>query len=177
MASRQSAQGPAQYLALAAAPALARTQQPRKHLAVHPSELAIEPNLQILRRYRPSLLLRLEHPHRSTVENHVHRPARLGNRTSANMRIGIRGAFSVFSKSRGAAPNYQHHRRVAELVITLCLRPFLGALVTSIGTARPPARKRTVPIDVHDEDCTSTFYRIRHRQNVSYKLTHAHLLP
>src|SRR5687767_12030664 len=89
MASRQSAQGPAQYLALAAAAALARTQQPRKHLAVHPSELAIKPNLQILRRYRPSLLLRLEHPHRSTVENHVHRPARLDNRTSANMRIGI----------------------------------------------------------------------------------------
>src|SRR5687767_14691007 len=89
MASRQSAQGPAQYLALAAAAALARTQQPRKHLAVHPSELAIKPNLQILRRYRRSLLLRLEHPRRSTVENHVHRPARLGNRTSANMRIGI----------------------------------------------------------------------------------------
>src|SRR5687768_10486076 len=89
MASRQSAQGPAQYLALAAAAALARTQQPRKHLAVHPSELAIEPNLQILRRHCRSLLLRLEHPRRSTVENHVHRPARLGNRTSANMRIGI----------------------------------------------------------------------------------------
>src|SRR6266550_1063352 len=43
-----------------------------------------------LRRYRRSLLLRLEHAHRSAVENHVHRPPRLGSRRSLNLRIGIR---------------------------------------------------------------------------------------
>jgi hypothetical protein len=37
---------------------------------------------QILRRHRRSLLLRLEHPRRSAVENHVHRPSRLGSRRS-----------------------------------------------------------------------------------------------
>jgi hypothetical protein len=31
----------------------------------------------------------LEHAHRSAVENHVHRPPRLGNRRSLNLRIGI----------------------------------------------------------------------------------------
>ena len=42
-----------------------------------------------LRRRRRSLLLRLEHAHRSAVENHVHRPPRLGSRRSLNLRIGI----------------------------------------------------------------------------------------
>ncbi len=56
----------------AAAVTRARTQPPRKHLAVHASELAFEPHLQRLRRHRRSLLLRLEHPHRSALENHVH---------------------------------------------------------------------------------------------------------
>src|SRR5580765_249656 len=39
-------QGSKQYLALAAAAALARTQSPRKHLAVHASKLVIEPRLK-----------------------------------------------------------------------------------------------------------------------------------
>ena len=39
----------------------------------------LKSDLQILRRYRRSLLLRLEHPHRSALENHVHRTPRLGN--------------------------------------------------------------------------------------------------
>src|SRR5580765_3258554 len=38
-------QGSKQYLALAAAAALARTQSPRKHLAVHASKLVVEPRL------------------------------------------------------------------------------------------------------------------------------------
>jgi hypothetical protein len=46
-------------------------------------------DLQILRRYRRSLLLRLEHPHRSALENHVHRTPRLGNHELLNVRIGI----------------------------------------------------------------------------------------
>src|SRR5262245_8310754 len=67
-----------------------RTQRPRKYLAIHAAELVVEPNFQILRRHRRSLLLRLEHSHRSAVENHVHRPPRLGSRRSLNLRIGIR---------------------------------------------------------------------------------------
>src|SRR5262249_8089504 len=66
-----------------------RTQRPRKYLAIHAAELVVEPNFQILRRHRRSLLLRLEHAHRSAVENHVHRPPRLGSRRSLNLRIGI----------------------------------------------------------------------------------------
>jgi hypothetical protein len=44
----------------------------------------------ILRRYRRSLLLRLEHADRSAVENHVHRATRLDSSRSLNLRIGIR---------------------------------------------------------------------------------------
>ena len=76
-------------IAPAAAAACARAQSARKYLAVHETELAVEPNLQILRRHRRSLLLRLEHPHRSALENHVHRTPRLGRRRSVNLRIGI----------------------------------------------------------------------------------------
>src|ERR1700704_2049452 len=36
---------------------------------VHAGELVVEPHLQILRRHRRPLLLRLEHAHRSAVEN------------------------------------------------------------------------------------------------------------
>src|ERR671911_11720 len=63
---------------------------PRKHLAVHASELAFEPHLQRLRRHRRSLLLRLEHPRRSAMENHVHRPPRLGRSRSLIVRVGRR---------------------------------------------------------------------------------------
>src|SRR5215472_334236 len=90
MAWRQGPQGCKQHLDLAAAATRARTQRPRKHLAIHAAELAIEPNFQILRRYRRSLLLRLEHAHRAAVENHGHRAPRLGSCRSLNLRIGIR---------------------------------------------------------------------------------------
>src|SRR5262245_25762861 len=73
-----------QYLTLAAPATRTRTQRPRKYLAIHAAELVVEPNFQILRRHRRSLLLRLEHAHRSAVENHVNRPPR-----SLNLRIGI----------------------------------------------------------------------------------------
>jgi len=63
----------------ARAAARTRTQRPRKHLAVHASELVVKPDFQILRRYRRSLLLRLEHTHRPTLENYVHRATRLGS--------------------------------------------------------------------------------------------------
>src|SRR5262249_31326768 len=89
LAWRQGPQGSKQHLDLAAAATRARTQRPRKYLAIHAAKLAIEPNFQILRRYRRSLLLRLEHAHRAAVENHVHRAPRLGSRRSLNLRIGI----------------------------------------------------------------------------------------
>src|SRR5262249_11816511 len=40
-----------------------------------------------LRRHRRSLLLRLEHTYRPTVEDHVHRPTRLGDRRLLILRI------------------------------------------------------------------------------------------
>src|SRR5262249_10237346 len=73
----------------ATAAARTRTQRPRKHLAVHATELAFQPGLQILRRHRRPLLLRLEHAYRSALENHVRRTPRLGNPRSFNVRIGI----------------------------------------------------------------------------------------
>src|SRR6266705_3134364 len=91
LARRQGPRGAAQHLAPAAAAARARAKQPRKYLAVHAPELAVEPHLQILRRHRRSLLLRLEHPHRSALENHVHRLPRLGDRRSLFVRVGISG--------------------------------------------------------------------------------------
>src|SRR6476659_3000560 len=89
MARRQRSQGSQKHLAPAAAAACAGAQPPRKYLAIHAGELAVEPHLQILRRNRRSLLLRLEYAHRSTLENHVHRSPRLGSRRSLIMRVGI----------------------------------------------------------------------------------------
>src|SRR6185503_21378326 len=60
MAWRQGAQGPEQHLLDAAAAARARTQRPGKHLAVYAPELAVEPSVQIVRRYCGPLLLCLE---------------------------------------------------------------------------------------------------------------------
>src|SRR6516225_2480046 len=89
MAWRQSPGGSEQHLTRAAAAARTRTQRPGKHLAVHASELVVKPDFQILRRYRRPLLLRLEHTHRPTLEDYVHRATRLGNSRSLNLRIGI----------------------------------------------------------------------------------------
>ncbi len=92
LAWRKRPRGSKKYLAPAVAAASTRAQQSRKHLAVHASELAVEQNLQILRRHRRSLLLRLEYAHRPALENHVHRPPRLGGRRSIIVSIGIRGS-------------------------------------------------------------------------------------
>jgi hypothetical protein len=46
-------------------------------------------DLQIFRRHRRPLLLRLEHSHRPTMEDHVHRVTRLGGRRSVIVRVGI----------------------------------------------------------------------------------------
>ena len=42
-----------------------------KHLAVHASELVVKPDLQILRRYRRPLLIRLENIDRLILGDHV----------------------------------------------------------------------------------------------------------
>jgi hypothetical protein len=46
-----------------------------------------EPRVQNLRRHRRSLLLRLEHAHRPTMEDYVNRPTRLGDRRSVVVRM------------------------------------------------------------------------------------------
>src|SRR5262250_3359474 len=89
MAWRQNLGGSEQHLTRAAAAARTRTQRPGKHLAVRASELVVEPDFQILRRYRRPLLLCLEHTHRPTLEDYVHRATRLGSSRSLDMRIGI----------------------------------------------------------------------------------------
>src|SRR5262245_60168539 len=106
MAWRQSPGGSEQHLTRAAAAARTRTQRPGKHLAVHASELVVKPDFQILRRYRRPLLLRLEHTHRPTLEDYVHRATRLGSSRSLNLRIGIRAAKD------------KHPARAAELLRT-----------------------------------------------------------
>src|SRR5215470_368128 len=99
MAWRQNLGSSEQHLTRAAAAARTRTQRPGKHLAVRASELVVEPDFQILRRYRRPLLLRLEHTHRPTLEDYVHRATRLGSSRSLNMRIGIRKPGPRFSES------------------------------------------------------------------------------
>src|SRR4029079_8302107 len=89
LAWRQNSQGAEQHHSDAAAAARARTQWPGKHLAVHAAELALKSDLKIMRRYRGALLLRLKHPHRSALENHVYRAPRLDNHGSLNVSIGI----------------------------------------------------------------------------------------
>src|SRR6266853_4560334 len=90
MAQVAGPQGPEQHPAAAAASAFARAQSPGKHLAVHAPELAVKPHLRILRRYPRPLLLSLEYPDRPSLEGHVHCSARMGNRASIVLRIGIR---------------------------------------------------------------------------------------
>src|SRR5215831_7480226 len=115
MAWRQGPQGSKQHLALAASAARTRTQRPRKHLAVHASELVVKPDFQILRRYRRPLLLRLEHTHQPTLEDYVHRAARLGSSRSLNLRIGINplylwmGHSAASSGSRPYRPSAQRY--------------------------------------------------------------------
>ena len=43
----------------------------------------------------PSITTATQHAHRSAVENHVHRPPRLGCRRSLNLRIGISGQDDI----------------------------------------------------------------------------------
>src|SRR6516225_3295171 len=115
MARSEGAEGPAQHLADAIAAAFARAEQPGEHLAVHAPKLAIEPHLQILRRHRRSLLLRLEHPYCSAVEDHVNRAPGVGLHRSFNLRISIipstRWRTSCSTRSAGKARQTTHAPR------------------------------------------------------------------
>src|SRR5262249_9451407 len=99
---------------------------PGKHLAVHASELVVKPDFQILRRYRRPLLLRLEHTHRPTLEDYVHRATRLGSSRSLNLRIGI---------SR---------------------RPTRNCPSGSNGNSRARGRPRTSPAAIASNSCAGT---------------------
>ena len=68
-----------QHHPAAAAAQMPRAQPGRERLAVHARQLAVEPRLQILRRYPRSLLLRLEPPHRSAMAHNVARPPNMGS--------------------------------------------------------------------------------------------------
>ena len=74
--SRLSAEKPALDHRSPKSPSTSRL--PRRR-ATHQHQHKLSQSSSILRRYRRSLLLRLEHPHRSALENHVHRTPRLGN--------------------------------------------------------------------------------------------------
>src|ERR1700677_3594071 len=78
MASLGWVEGPFQHHLDPAARQVSRTEPARKHLAVHARKLALQPDLQILRRHCRSLLRRLEQAHRSALADHVHRNARTG---------------------------------------------------------------------------------------------------
>jgi hypothetical protein len=67
-------------------PPRARAEPSRECLAVPPPELARQPGLCLLRRHRRPVLSRLEQPDRAALENHVHRPARLGLSVMINAR-------------------------------------------------------------------------------------------
>jgi hypothetical protein len=75
---------PANITIIPLPPKWPRTQPGRKYLAVHARQLAFEPRLQILRRYRRSLLLRLEYAPRPPLENYVNRAAPMGARVLIN---------------------------------------------------------------------------------------------
>src|SRR5262245_10649408 len=133
---RQSASGSEQYLTRAAAAARTRTQRPGKHLAVHASELVVKPDLQILRRYRRPLLLRLEHTHRPALEDYVHRATRLGSSRSLNLRIGISLVFTQTRVTRRIAMQRQSRslpQPSTGLAVPTRWRPSCGLLCCRFG--------------------------------------------
>ena len=69
---------PRQHHLIAAAVKMPRAQPGRECLAVHARQLALEQNLQVLRRHPRPLLLRLEPTRRSALAHHVHRSAIMG---------------------------------------------------------------------------------------------------
>src|SRR5262249_39188544 len=122
-----------------AAAARTRTQRPGKHLAVHASELVVKPDFQILRRYRRPLLLRLEHTHRPTLEDYVHRATRLGSSRSLNLRIGITYPPLGISAPELRARRYRQPRAriTADATRTCRLHPRSAAVRSGSCPVRP----------------------------------------
>ena len=79
MAYHGQARDPAQHHAFALAAKVSRAEPRGEYLAVHTRQLAVQPGFQIIRRYRRPVLRGLEQPHRSAVENHVHRATQMGS--------------------------------------------------------------------------------------------------
>src|SRR5262249_15859002 len=134
--------GSEQHLTRAAAAARTRTQRPGKHLAVRASELVVKPDFQILRRYRRPLLLRLEHTHRPTLEDYVHRATRLGSSRSLNMRIGIRAneQNQVWARRVALPPRRRgaiRYQRDAVTVAEKLLQPRYRAITRPKGRIHP----------------------------------------
>src|SRR5262249_34044748 len=64
-------------------------------MAIHARQLALEPDLQIIRRSRRPLLPGLEQAHRSALAHHVHRIAPMGARVLINgIRYKLQGRAS-----------------------------------------------------------------------------------
>src|SRR6202453_2408897 len=78
LASVEPARHAAPHHLEAVAGEMSGAQSAGKRLAVPARQLALKPNLQILRRRRRPLLRGLEQPRRSTLADHVHRPSQLG---------------------------------------------------------------------------------------------------
>ena len=84
MAYHGQARDPVQHHAFALAPRITGTEPRGKHMAVHARQLVVQPGFQIIRRYRRPELRGLEQPHRSGLENHVHRSQEMGPRVLIN---------------------------------------------------------------------------------------------
>jgi hypothetical protein len=87
---------------------------PRKTSGSSCATIGCQPHLQILRRYRRPLLLCLEYADRPTLEDHVHCSARLGNRASVVVRIGISLGYNL-SASQDARPRQYRGPRASRL--------------------------------------------------------------
>jgi len=85
----------------------------------HPGEaMTGEPGALPGEAIRPLILIvaaHLEHPHRSALENHVHRSPRVGRRRSANLRIGITQGHLVKDLSSGRRGGLSWHLAYKQL--------------------------------------------------------------
>src|SRR5262249_5744320 len=100
------------------------------------------PDFQILRRYRRPLLLRLEHTHRPTLEDYVHRATRLGSSRSLNLRIGITPfqakkilsfpSASVHGLPACAGRSAMNTTKMATQISELMAHPLFASVVPSV---------------------------------------------
>src|ERR1700689_3753641 len=79
LARHREAESARKHDAGPAAVQITRAQSRRKHLAIHARQLALEPDLEKLRRHRRSLLLQLEQARRTALAHYLNRNARLGS--------------------------------------------------------------------------------------------------